>query len=205
MTRKLAKSWWLLLVCGGLEALIAFLNLLMQDPGGSIILRKFALENTVVFQGKLALAAGACALAAGAWYYADRKSWLLVPNGLALGAYGLVAVFWSRGRLAFLPVALLFVVMALSLGIFAWTSALTLGRRADKWILGLAGWASMGFALVFLALGIGWIPLGGPGAYFGWSSSFFGLSAICMIGLGLRLNRQQTTLPTLGSGTFPAG
>jgi uncharacterized membrane protein HdeD (DUF308 family) len=204
MTRTLARSWWLLLVCGVLEALIAFLNLLMQDPSGSIILRKFALESTVVFQGGLAVVAGACALAAGTWCFADRKSWLLVLNGLAFGAYGLISVFWSRGRLAFLPVALLFVVMALSLGILAWTSALTLGRRADKWLFGLAGCGSMCFALAFLAWGFGWVSLDGPGSYFLWSSSFFGLSAICMIGLGLHLNGEQTTLPTLASGTFPA-
>jgi hypothetical protein len=162
-------------------------------------------ENTVVFQGKLALAAGACAIAAGIWMSMKDKSWLLVLNGLALTAYGLISVFWSQGRFTFLPVALLFVVMAVSLGIFALASALTLRHGPDKWLIGLGGAVSIGLGLAFLALGFRWIGFHGPGSYFIWSSSYFGLSAICMTGLGLRLNSRQTALSSLVSGTFSAG
>jgi len=37
----------------------------MQNPDGSLTLRKYMLVGTVVFLNKLALAAGACTIAAG--------------------------------------------------------------------------------------------------------------------------------------------
>jgi uncharacterized membrane protein HdeD (DUF308 family) len=203
MPRTLLKSWWLLAACGVFEAAIAFVNFLMRDPSGSLTLRQFAGVNTVVFQGKFALAAGVCALAAVIWMSMKSKAWLLALNGLALCVYGLISVFWSQGKLAFLPVALLFVVMAISLGIYALAVALTQGRGPGQWLLGLAGAISVGFALAFFALGLRWIGFHGPGSYFLWSSSYFGFSAICMLGLGLRLNARLATLHHMASGASP--
>jgi uncharacterized membrane protein HdeD (DUF308 family) len=204
MTRTMIRTWWLLVLCGALEAVISLLNFLMRDPNGSFILRRFAVESTVVLQGKLALAAGSCIIAVGFWQSMKGKSWLLALNGFALGTYGLIAVFWSRGRLAFLPVALLFVLMATSFGIFKLALAPALSVRRDKWLLGPAGVALIGFGLAFLALGFGWISLNGPGSYFLWSSAYFGLSAICMMGLGFRLNSLRTDIHRLASSGLSA-
>lgn len=203
--QPLNRSWWLLVLCGLLEGVVGLANLIMRDPSGSVLLRKFAVESTVVFQGKFALAAGACGLAAAIVMALKHKSWLLALNGLALVAYGLLSIFWSQGRLAFLPVALLFVVMAMSLGIFALAFTLGLHQGAEKWLLGVCGVLSIGFGLAFLALGYGLIGFHGPGSYFLWSSSYFGLSAICMLALGLFLHSLQARLSISGNVALRAG
>ena len=175
MIQTLMKNWWLLALCGVLDAIYSATNFFMQDPDGSLALRKFAVQGTVVFLGRLALAAGACTIAAGIWRSAKGKCWLLVLNGLALSALGLILNGIFGFRISFRTIALLLVVMALSIGIFELATARTLRRHVpDKWFLGLAGAASVGFALVFL-----WIKPG-PGAHadFLWFGSYFGFSAI---------------------------
>ena len=87
-TREPSEAWWLLALGGVLDAMHAARNLLMMNPDGAFSVRAFALHNAVRDMGVLALAAGACAVAA------------LV-----------------RGPLSFRPVSLLFAVMAVSIGV----------------------------------------------------------------------------------------
>jgi hypothetical protein len=77
----------------------------------------------------------------------------------------------------------------------------------DEWFFGIAGAASLGFALAFLAFAFHWIKLE-PGAHldFLWFGSYFGFSAICKLGLALRLHSLDLSqsgrwevLPTLGN------
>jgi len=78
LIRALAKTWWLLALCGVLDAMHAAMNLLMLNPDASLSLRKFALLDAVWDMGMLALAAGA------QWEKDppfDRR-WL-TPNGIA--------------------------------------------------------------------------------------------------------------------------
>jgi uncharacterized membrane protein HdeD (DUF308 family) len=193
MIQTLIRNWWLLALCGIADAIYSAGNFLMKDPEVRI---------TVAFLGRFALAAGACALAAGIWRSGKGKSWMLVLNGAALSVFGLISIFWSRGRLAFLPVALVLVVMAVSLGVFALATAPTLRRHtADQRLLSLVGAASLGFALSFLAVGFRWIRLEQPGLYFIWMSGYFGFSAICMLALGLRLKSLRMSVHRLAAGT----
>ena len=208
MIQTLIKNWLLLALCGVLDAIISVIYLIMQDTDGPLTFH--AWNSAVVFLGKLALASGACTIAAGIWRSTNGKSWLLVLNGLALGALGLIQYGFVRFRISFLTVALLIVLMAMSAGILELVIARTLWRQrhiADAWFLGLAGVASVGFALPFLALGFRWISLG-PGSHSDllWLGSYFGFSAICMLGLALRLHSQglsqsgrREVLPPLGS------
>ena len=64
-------------MCGVLDAMQAAMNLLMLNPDGSLSLRRFGLPNAVWDMGMLALAAGACAIAAGVWSSGRNNSWLL--------------------------------------------------------------------------------------------------------------------------------
>jgi hypothetical protein len=136
----------------------------------------------VITEG-VALAAGACTIAASIWRSAKGISWLLLANGLVLSAYGLMPLFW-RGPLSFRFFALLVVVMAMTFGILALTIARTLrGRVADEWFFGLAGAASVGVALAFLALANDWIRLERRlyhPSLFLWLCFYFGFSAICI-------------------------
>lgn len=191
MIQTLIKNWWLLALCAVLDATYSAVNLFMQDPDGSLTLRTHALESTVVLLGRLALAAGVCTIAAALWRSTQGKSWFLVLNGLALITLGLTLNGIFGSSIKFLTIALLLVVMAMSLGIFDMAIARTLrGQRhaADQWFLSFAGAVSVGFALAFLAFGLGWIALEPhPHADFLWFGSYFGFTAICMLGLALRL------------------
>jgi len=161
-----------------------------------------------MFLNSITLAAGVCTIAAGILRSAAGKSRLLVLNGLALSAYGLIPLFW-RGPLGFVLFARLLVLMAMSIGILELVTARTLRRQrhiADGWFLGLAGVASFGFALAFLALVLGWMQLQRrpfhPSVFL-WLAFYFGFSAICMLWLGLRLGPFQSgqwdPLPPLGN------
>ncbi|HMD98138.1 MAG TPA: hypothetical protein VKM93_12525 [Terriglobia bacterium] len=205
------NRWWLLALCGVLDAILALLNLSMQDPDGSLTWRIFVPMSTGMLMCRLAVAAGACTIAAGIWRSREGKSWLLVLNGLAFSAYGLIPMIFSTRPLSFRLFAFLLVVMAMSIGILELATARTLRRHvADKWFLRLTGAASVGFALAFFALGVRWIKLE-PGSHsvFLWLGSYFGFSAICMLGLALRLHSrglsqsgQWEALPPLGNPKY---
>jgi hypothetical protein len=189
----LSKTWWLLAVCGVFDAMHAAMNLLMLSPDGSATLRRYALPGAVWDMGILALAAGACAVAAGLWSWGRENSWLLSLHGLALGVFGLIGVSpLVRGPLSFRPVSLLFVVMAASLGAFALGAARTRRRGApEKWFLSAAGVASIGFAVSFIAVGFRWVRLEPPHTFFMWMSSYFGFCAIFMLWLAFRLHSRS--------------
>jgi len=201
MIRTLIKNWWLLALYGVFDALYSGANLFMQERDGSLAWRTHAAKGTLALLGKLAIAAGACAIAAGVWRSAQGKSWLLALNGLALSTLGLIFTFW-KGPLAFRTIALLLVVTALSIGIFEFVIARALGRErqvADEWFLRLAGVASIGFAFAFFAFAFHWIELEPrPHADFLWFGAFFGFCAVCMLGLALRMHSLRAKFIALG-------
>lgn len=183
--QKLIKSWWLLALCAVLDAIISAIY--WQNASGPFPFH--AWHGTVLLIGKLTLAAGLCALAAGVWNSSKSNSWLLVLNGLACSALGLAFAFWT-GPLRFRTVALLIVLMALSIGLYEFSTARSLRRLADEWLLGLAGVASIGFASAFLGFVFRWIKLepGSPAQSLHWLGTYFGFSAVCMLVLTLRLS-----------------
>ena len=185
------KNWWLLVLCGVADAIYSAMDFFTQRPDGSLALRTYVNNrSTLVHMGVLALAAGACAIAAGIWSFRKDKSWLLVLHGLACSALGLILTF-RTGPISFRTIALLIAVMAMSTGVYALATARTLRRHlADEWLLGAAGAASVAFALAFLAFVFRWIELepASPAQGLDWLGSYFGFSAICMLGLALHLH-----------------
>jgi uncharacterized membrane protein HdeD (DUF308 family) len=195
MAPTLVKNWWLLALCGVLDALFAVLIVLMGSPDGSPNLRAL-IHNRAAFSqlGLLALAAGICTIAASVWGSRKNNSWLLVLNGLACSSLGLLVTLGAIGAtrpIAFRTIALVIVIMAMSIGLYELATARTLrGHPIDEWLLGAAGVVSVGFAVAFLAFVLRWIKLDpSPSAQtFHWLGSYFGFTAICMVGLALRLN-----------------
>jgi len=188
LLRALSKIWWLLALCGILDAMCAAMNLMMLNPDGSPTLRRLALPNTVWDMSMLALVAGACAIIAGLWNSGRGSSWLLSLHGLALGSYGLIGTIPAlvRGPLSFRPISLLFVLMAVSVGAFALRAAQTLRSAPDKWFCSVLAAASIAFAFAFIAVAFGWLWLGPPQSFWIWMSSYFGLCATFMLYLALR-------------------
>lgn len=202
MIQTLINNWWLLALCGILDAIISAIYLVMQATDGPLTFH--AWNGTVVFLGELALAAGACTIAAGIWRSAKGKSWLLVLNGLSLFALGVIYNWLTHYRISFRTIALLIILMAMSIGVLELITARTLRRQrqvTDGWFLGFAAVASVGFALTFFALGFRWIRIE-PGSHLDllWLGCYFGFSAICMLGLGLRLHSLRAVIDRTASG-----
>lgn len=181
MLQTLVMNWWLLALCAVLEALVSAIYLVMQGEAEPLTFH--AWRNTILILGELTIAAGACTVAAATWTSAKRRCWLLVPNGAALIALGVIYVYFVRYRISFRTIALLIILMAVSIGILEFLSARSLG-----WVLALAGAASIGFALVFVALGFRWVRIA-PGSHpdLLWLGLYFGFSAICMLAAALTL------------------
>jgi len=174
-------------LCGILFAIMSVIYWIIykttpEVPGGN---------GTEMFVNKLALAAGVCTIAAGISRSASGKSWLLLLNGLVLSVYGAMPLFW-HGPLRFDFFALLLVVTAMTFGTRIGDRAGLRRHVADEWLFGLAGAASVGFALGFLALANHWIHLEHrlfhPSVFL-WLCLYFGFNAICMWGLALRLHK----------------
>jgi uncharacterized membrane protein HdeD (DUF308 family) len=209
MTQSLVKSWWLLALCGVLDALFAVLIFLMGSPDGYPSLRTFIHSRDAILQlGLLALAAGVCTIAAGVWGSRKDNSWLLTLNGLACSSLGLLVLVGATRRISFRTIALVIVIMAMSIGLYELATARRLrGQLIDQWLLGVAGVASVGFAGVFLAFVLRWIKLEpSPSAQtFNWLGSYFGFTAICMVGLALRLNGPQVHTDRMSSRKLQTG
>jgi uncharacterized membrane protein HdeD (DUF308 family) len=185
-----------LALCAILDAIYAAMNFFTQRQDGSLALRAFVNHReTIVNMGILALAAGACTIVAGLWMSGEFKSWLLVLNGLACSALGLIFTFWT-GPLAFHTIAILIAAMAMAIGIYGLASV----RIRQGWLFASAGVVFTGFALTFLGFVFHWIRLdpASPTQTFYWMGSYFVFSAIFMLGLALRQHKQDgSVLPNL--------
>ena len=187
LSGTLSQTWWLLALCGILDATHASINLLMMKL--PLTYRIFGSNsNAVRYMGLLALAAGACAIAAGLWSVGKYHSWLLSLHGLSLGAFGFIVVSpLVKGPLSFRPVSLLFTVMAASIGAFALETARTQRRGSrGRWFLIAAGAASISFAFSFL--GVGFFLRLEPQVFFIWMSSYFVFCAVFMLWLAIRMH-----------------
>lgn len=190
MIRTLAKTSWLLGLAAILDAIYSFVFLFTQNPDGSLSFRQSAIKSTVELLGRLALGAGACTIAAGLWRAANRKSWFLVLNGVGFVTLGLIFNGMFGSRISLRTVALLFVVIAMSLGLFQLGIARALRpvqHVFDKWLFGITGAACLAFAFAFLALALRWIKLQ-PFAHWDilWFGGYVALSAVCMLALAVR-------------------
>lgn len=184
MIQTLTRNRWLLVLCGTFEAAIAALYFTMYEA--PLSLHFWHIAGT--WTGRLGLAAGACAIVGG--MLGRNRCWLLVANGVAMAALGLIQVAFMRYPIRFLTIAALIILMAVSLGLLEWVLAQTMRREqraADRWILDVAAAISGAFALGFLVLGLGLPsrPDSHPDIF--WLGAFFGFSAICMLGLPPRV------------------
>src|SRR5579859_517329 len=189
MTQTLMRKWCLLVFCGVFYAIISVIFLRQMDHVSAGF-------TAFAFLGSVTLAAGVCTAACGVWRLRESRSWLLVLNGLACGALGLIFSLGTSRPIGFRTIALLIVVMATSIGIYELAVAGTWRRLADEWLLGVAGAVSIGFALVFLAFILRWIKLepSPSGQTFRWLGSYFAFSAICALGLALHPGKTRLSI-----------
>ncbi len=181
----------------------------MQIPDGSLVLRTFVnSRDTVALMGMLALAAGACTTAAAIWSPERGNSWLLALNGIAACALGLLILLGATRPVAFRTIALFIVMMAMSMGAYEFAMARRMrGDLPGEWLLGAAGVVSVGFAAAFLAFVLRWMKLepSPSDQTFHWLGSYFGFSAVCMMGLALRPLQPRTAMHRMAGSALPAG
>jgi hypothetical protein len=178
MILTLMKNRLLIVFCGVLQAIVAGTYLSLLNPEGGSRL------GTIRFAGEVAIATGLCAILAGALRSAGGKCWLLVINGAALAALGIIQYGFTRYRISLVTIALLVVVTGLSQGIVEHLVART--RRSN--FPPLAGPVSAVFGLLLLALGLRWIPIA-PGSHLDliFLAGYFAFASLCMLGLAVRL------------------
>ena len=189
MTQTLMRKWWLPAFCAVFYAIVSFIFLIQV---GHVSARFTAFA----FLGSVTLAAGVCTAASGILRLREGRSWLLVLNGLACGALGLIFSFGTSRPIGFRTIALLIVVMATSIGIYELAEARSLRCLAEEWLLGVAGAVSIGFAFVFLAFRLSWIKLEpSPSSQtFRWLGFYFAFSAICALGLVLHPGKTRPSI-----------
>jgi hypothetical protein len=181
--RTLTRNWMLLVTCGILNAAISAIYLVMWGTDGPLAFHSW--NSTVILLGKLGLAAGVCAIAAGIWRSASGRCWPLAFYGIALGSLGVLEYGFTASRISLLTVALLGMMMAGSMGVLYALLARALGRRFY-----VAGVISGVLALALLPLALRWIAIR-PGAHLDllWFGACSALSAACTIGIALLLHR----------------
>ena len=205
MRGTLSKAWWLLALCGILDAMHAGINLVMMKL--PLTYRIFGSNLSAARDmGLLALAAGTCTIAAGLWSGGRSHSWLLSLHGLAMSAFGIIIVSpLVKGPLSFRPISVLFAVMAASLGAFAFDSAKTQWRgERGRWLPLALGAALTGFAASFIVVGGFRIRLEPQETYFIWMSSYLGLCAMLMMWLALHLYSRGVGHAGQGDPFLPA-
>ena len=175
MGRKPVGNGWFLALCGACEAMAALLFFNLLGHGGPLTF--LAGPSNATWLGILILAAGGCSVAAGIWRAAPGIRWLLVSNGLALVALGLIYEFLIRFRIGFATIAALILVMVGSVGRLAL-------ERARSWTSAVAGTVCAVFGMMFVGLALHWIRVEPRSqADLLWLGAWFGFSAICMMAL----------------------
>jgi uncharacterized membrane protein HdeD (DUF308 family) len=206
--RTLIRNSWLLALCGVLYAMFSFIMVFWLSPDGSQILRSFVTPRGMApLLGIVALAAGACTIAAALWSSSKGISWFLALNGLACIVLGLSINLGATRPVAFRTIALLVAIMAASTGLHELATARILrGHRWSEWLLAGAGVVSVCFAGVFLGFAMGWIRLdpSPSGQTFYWLGSYFAFTAVCLLGLALRQIRPPGASYEMSDSALPA-
>ena|SRR5437870_4070748 len=97
MIQTLTKNWWLLGLCGVLDAIISVIYLIMYDAGPDAT--PFGGWNAeVVLLCRLSAAAGVCSIAAGIWKSNKGISWLVSCWGWPCGCAALARPNPARGE-----------------------------------------------------------------------------------------------------------
>ncbi len=207
MIRSSIMNSWLLALCGVLYAMFSFIMVFWLSPVGSQILRSFVTPRGLApLLGIVALAAGACTIAAALWSSTRGISWFLALNGLACIALGLSINLGATRPVAFRTIALLVAVMAASFGVHELATARILrGHPLSEWLFAGAGVVSVCFAGVFLGFAMGWIRLAPSpsGQTFYWLGSYFAFTALCLLGLALRQIRPPAASYSMSDGALP--
>lgn len=173
MVTQLARNWWVVALRGVLGILFGVMAFLW--PG-------ITLAVLVIFFGAYALVDGIFALVAGATSAGENERWwVMVLQGLAGIAAGLVTFFWP----GITAIALLAVIAAWAIvtGVLEIAAAVRLRKEIKgEWLLALSGICSVVLGLLLIV----W-PAAGALAFVWLVGSYAIISGILLIAVALRL------------------
>jgi uncharacterized membrane protein HdeD (DUF308 family) len=142
MIRLLIQNWWLLLVRGIFAVAFAVFIFVFLPFVPAPLLRQFAFAGLSVIFAVFAAITGAITIVAAV----RGTAWLLLADGIAVTAGGLIILF-SPG-LSLTHVIQLIAAIAGLVGALEISAGLHLRRHVtDEWLLLLAGFVSMAFAV----------------------------------------------------------
>ena len=171
-TSTLAENWWAIVLRG--VAGVAFGVITFFEPG-------ISLAALVLVFAAYAFTDGVLAIMSAIRHHGTAHWWLLLLDGIAGVAAGVIAVLWP----GITAIVLLYLIAAWSLvtGVFEIAAAIRLRKAiTGEWLLVLAGLASIGLGvLLFLFPGPGALAL------VLWIGAYALVFGILQIALGIRL------------------
>lgn len=175
----LTRNWWVFLLRGLAGVLFGLITLFYPS---------ISLLALVLVFGAYAFVDGVLAIVSAVRRHGDDRWWVLLLQGLAGIATGLVAAFWPG--ITALALLYLIAAWALVLGAFQIAAAIRLRKvMSHEWVLILAGAASV-------LLGIMLFLFPGPGALAVvlWIGASALVSGVLLVVLAFRLRSRMTVL-----------
>lgn len=194
MIRALIENWWLLLLRGAFALGFALLIFLLQPLFPSVFLRVMAYTAVAVIFGLLAVVTGIITCFAALRDAAHRRHlWMLLSEGLAITAGGLVVILLRS--VTALEVIRIIAVAALVFAAFQFVTAAHVRRHVkDEWFLIAGGMCSLAFSL-FLFLD----AERELSSVLNWIAVYAAANGLAMVGLAQRLYKLRHTIHELSS------
>jgi uncharacterized membrane protein HdeD (DUF308 family) len=198
MIRLLIQNWWLLLLRGILAIAFAIFIFAFLPFVPAPFLRQFAFTGLAAIFALFAFTTGILTMASAVRGAGQGgSSWLMLADGIAVTAGGLVILLAPGSSLT--RVILLIAVTALAVGLLEVAAGFHLRRHVtDEWMLISGGAISLAFATCLLLTRILSVE-----AALTWIAIYALASGLAMIGLALRLRSLRNSIHAL-AGSKPA-
>jgi len=198
MIRMLIKNWWLLFLRGILAIAFAIFIFAFMPFVPAPLLRQLAFAGLAAIFALFAFATGILTIVAAVRGAGQGGSaWLVLADGIAITAGGLIILFSSG--LTLLLLVQLIGLTALVVGMLELLAGIHLRRHlTDEWLLITGGVPSIAFAACLLLTHVGTVH-----AALTWISIYALANGMALMGLALRLRSLKNSIHTL-AGTAHA-
>jgi len=192
MIRMLIRNWWLLFLRGILAIAFAIFIFAFLPFVPAPLLRQLAFAGLSAIFALFAFATGVLTIVAAVRGASQGGSaWLVLADGIAITAGGLIIMF-SPGLTLLLLVQLIGLI-ALAVGMVELLAGLHLRRHlTDEWLLITGGVTSIAFAACLLLTHVGTVQ-----AALTLIAIYAFANGLALMGLALRLRRLRNSIHTL--------
>lgn len=200
MIRMLIKNWWLLFLRGILAIAFAIFIFAFLPFVPAPLLRQLAFAGLSAIFALFAFATGVLTIVAAVRGAGQGGSaWLVLADGIAITAGGLIIMF-SPGLTLLLLVQLIGLI-ALAVGMVELLAGIHLRRHlTDEWLLITGGVTSIAFAACLLLTHVGTVQ-----AALTLIAIYAFANGLALMGLALRLRRLRNSIHTLAGAKRQPG